>query len=437
MDELPTELIANICDHFDSPRELLAFRAVARRYRDIVESCTNVRLRLCRAYFPAFDDALLAIRLQRIPIDSRCHFSLSQNRYSFIPTQDYFQAVMEGRPVPPCDIHSCPLPPSAPWYEELEAVMDLYLLALAFHATAENGINHIIHGMPGIQCGITIHECMTEFAPQYIETYLRSFYRMCAFGSVFGQGLFAQPVINALEKMPPQEGEHSPDIWEDFQEETRQYPLYRQAYNNFGNDDFSWEYSERLLFKGFFDWLYSQPEPSNLDPSLPVHPPQVIPQRLFTDKERKVLALLQLWKVTYWSYERGKGETPDTEGYVKALFNDTLWPSGRLPKTIYRPTLKKSRWSEPLKIIRIINHWAEAKDMASTVVEPHSNTWVQRAVDTGMDYELFLCPWDTVLSVELKHRFRVKFIDRVDFMFRPDFGLLNPLDEVREIQGVS
>lgn len=233
--------------------------------------------------------------------------------------------------------------------------------------------------------------------------------------------------------MPSHEGEHSLDIWEDFQEETRKYPLYHQAYDVLINDGFSWEYSERVLFKGFFEWLYAQPEPSNLDPGLPVYPPQIITKRLFTDKERKLVALLQLWKVSDWSNERGKGETPDTERHVKALFNDTLWPSEGLPKTIYRPRLNISRWSGPLTII---NHWAEAEDVASIVIEPHSNIWAQRAVDTGMDDEVFLCLWDTVLLVELTTRFRVEFVDRVYFMFRPDFGLLNPLDEVREMQSV-
>lgn len=126
--------------------------------------------------------------------------------------------------------------------------MDLYLLALAFHSTTEDGINHAGHGVCGIWCDETIDERMREHTSQYIETYLQSFYRMCVVGAVFGHGLFAQPIITVMEKSTSHE-----DYWEAIRNETNKYPLNRQIYNADARDTFSWEGSERVLFEGFFE----------------------------------------------------------------------------------------------------------------------------------------------------------------------------------------
>lgn len=97
-----------------------------------------------------------------------------------------------------------------------------------------------------------------------------------------------------------------------------------------------------------------------------------------------------------------------------------------LPETSHRPMLNISRWSNPLAMI---NHWAECKDVHSIVKEPQRYTWAERVEEMHEEID---CPsWNSIFMAELKNRFRLKFVDRIDDVFRGyDYGLLYPLDEV-------
>lgn len=101
METLPPEMLLYIFESVGSIKYLLPLRQVSQKIRDLVDqSGTHIGFALARSQFHAFDDALLAMRLRCIPHVECCHFDLQANAYSFLPTQGFFQSVMEDKPSP-------------------------------------------------------------------------------------------------------------------------------------------------------------------------------------------------------------------------------------------------------------------------------------------------------------------------------------------------
>lgn len=118
---------------------------------------------------------------------------------------------MEGRPVP----ENCPAVSLALWQKEITAVLDLYLLALAWTSTIGQGFNSPGTGV--FTEGLDILEYLKDQGPEYLQNYLRGFCRVSIFISSLGQA-FAEPVLGALEGyVPSTEPWHVDfeDLWDD------------------------------------------------------------------------------------------------------------------------------------------------------------------------------------------------------------------------------
>ena len=102
---------------------------------------------------------------------------------------------MEDKPNP----QGSPSIPPISWIDEIAAVMDLYLLALAWESTEADG-NHAINRFSTFTHGTEITEYMGDRAPKFFEAYLRSFYRICVFRALFGPRIFTKPVLDAMER---------------------------------------------------------------------------------------------------------------------------------------------------------------------------------------------------------------------------------------------
>lgn len=141
MDKLPAELLFSIVEASSTFPELLTYRSINRKFRSVViKSGKNLAFNLLRSkHMIAFDDALLAIRLMRIPREACCHYDPTKGDYSFYPSADSFQAVKNGAETPP----GFPSVPAASWYEEAVAAVDLYLLVLAWMSTTTCDTSHV------------------------------------------------------------------------------------------------------------------------------------------------------------------------------------------------------------------------------------------------------------------------------------------------------
>jgi hypothetical protein len=406
MDDLPPEMLLCIFENIDYLPDLLAVRLLARRFRDTVDRyCAQIGFAIARIHFDAFDDAILAIRLQRIPFEECCHYDLNRQSYSFIPTQEFLQIVMEDRPVP----EYFPAVPRKCWIEECAAVMKLYLLALAWASTTYNGTNDAGASLAGTE----IVEYMRDRAPQYIEAYLRSFYRICIFGSTFGRGVFALPVLNAVEKFGTLQANISYErdgVNEHVLQEMRRFPIYQET-------------GEDALFQGFFGWLYAQPYPGhkNLEDECK--------ERFFSDEERNLVALLQFWKVVQQMTVRNTGKEPSNTHHVRAVSYDTHLDFAMFPEIVYRPELRISCWSEPQAII---DHWTEDLEVSSIVrlnTDPREAHEVMAFVSLGWANHTDLL--EQLLQRELASKFR-KSCDlstAARYNLSNDYGLLDPIAE--------
>lgn len=428
METLRPELLACICEHLDTLPDLLALRAVDRRFRDVVDRFgEQPGYRFCRSRILAFDDALLAVRLARIPCSSRPHFLIERKEYSFIPTQEFFQAVMQGRPVP----EGCPPVPPVTWIEELAAVTDLYLLALAWQSTSERGINQ---GNFVLMTGTWVPD-LGSLADTYTEAFVRSFFRIQVFTSIFGPRIFAEPVLSSIETFASLLSDISIDtdvIPDEILKSLRRFPMYASG-------DLYDAATAIVPFRGFFEWLYTQPQPTNLDfcQQVDASDGNRPPPSYLSESKRQQVALLQLLKMSlhleYRMLNQRLEGTPSDEAHTRALYNPMYAPQELFPIVVYRPKLPISCFSIPRAIISV---WAEAQDTPSIVVECHHSPWssivATHACRTKRDGEGPI-PFFGALEAELFLRFGKKFEEeRVDFLPR-DGGLLWPLGEARTV----
>lgn len=69
MDNVPPEILLDVFEKsVESLRELFSLRTVFWRFRNLIDgSCKQFGLRLARIQSHAFDDALTAVRIKRIP----------------------------------------------------------------------------------------------------------------------------------------------------------------------------------------------------------------------------------------------------------------------------------------------------------------------------------------------------------------------------------
>jgi hypothetical protein len=423
MEKLSAEILLLIIETSESVPELLTYRNISRSFRILVDDkCKRLAFRLGRQHIHAFDDALLAVRLKRIPWESCCHYDLQRGDYSFFPSRDFLQAVMEGREVPP----GCPTVPPATWYGEMVAVMDLYLLTLAWMSTSllTNGVNDSVL-WPG---GVEIPEVDLEgVRPKPLtEAYLRSTFRIFAFTSLYGPRVIAEPVsaVSALALSSTVDTVLS-DTQEQhaqLQEKIDRYPLLSTLWDMNQNPRDPALYP---IFDGFFGWLYAQSEPRNhvtlylpesyYDADNPENKPLTL-----TEDERQQLALVQLLKLYDIMHNRKFGVEPNLEYHVASSHNP-MYTHLDHAVTVYRPRLQQlSAWSEPQSII---NEWADSEN-ASLVL--------QRVAASDDNIYPDMCVFSTVMEAQLKHRFGLRHqTPRLD-LTGIDYGVLDPSSELED-----
>ena len=57
-----------------------------------------------------------------------------------------------------------------------------------------------VNTFPTLTAGTKIMEYFEGRAPKFFEYYLSSFYRVSIFGALFGPRVFAEPVLNAMDR---------------------------------------------------------------------------------------------------------------------------------------------------------------------------------------------------------------------------------------------
>jgi len=416
MDELPTDVLICIIENLQSLRCLITLRGVSRCWRNAADRyCTHISFQLARIHFHAFDDALLAIRLARIPHNLCCHYDPQQRAYSWIPSVEFLHAVMEGRSVP----QGCPEIPKVGWLAECKAVMDLYLFALAWMSTTDGGVNAVEAFLPGTK----IVEYMRGHATRFVNAFLRNFYRVQIFATIFGPRVFAEPVINAVQQFGSNEPNRDFEMYgvkEEVLNEMRRFPVYLET----GEED---------LFVGFFEWLYVQPHP--VHEKFQEQDRSVWPSFL-SEEQRKLVALLQYWIVDFYLGDRMMGETPLEEHHVEVLFSPKCFLIDLIGVAVYRQKLNISCWSEPQSII---DHWTSSDDIPSIVVLPTQHVESQWATDlVALDWTGEPGVRGKTLDRELARKFNMTW----DFHAAArlswegsDMGLLYPLslNELRAI----
>lgn len=79
MDDLAPEILVSISEPTRPLEGLLTLRNVSHHWRAITDQhCASTTFVLACRHFDAFDDALLPIRIQRIPSVSACRFNLEK-----------------------------------------------------------------------------------------------------------------------------------------------------------------------------------------------------------------------------------------------------------------------------------------------------------------------------------------------------------------------
>jgi hypothetical protein len=430
MDDLPVEILLCIAETSSSLPELLVYRNISKRFRHVVDkNCKPLAFELGCHHIESFYDALLVIRLKRIPLESCCHYDLAAGDYSFYPSKDFFDTVMQGTEVP----SGCPNIPFMSWYEEVAAVMDLYLLALAWFSTITCGggpnSTDILEGSDGLR--------ETGARSEVIEAYVRSFFRISVLTSVYGPRIYAEPIATVLAQF---EGSRETD-WRILEKEVRkmavQHPMLT-AYTQRSPDKPSY-----TLFNGFFEWLYAQPRPDRRYHGLDLDDPDDDDDNWSVmsknGPERQQVALMQLWKIYERMCDRNKGVEPTPAHHVASRSNP-MYPELSHPSYAYRLPLRLSAWSEPLNIIE---DWAHSLDnslvlhkLKSSKIENegmYQGGVLEHSVLGFLDdlwrFDLF----ENVLQAELKNRFGLKYaVD--DGGELPDLAsdILNPLYELED-----
>jgi hypothetical protein len=427
MNNLPTEILVCIAETSDSLPELLVYRNISKRFRHVVDkNCKRLAFELGCHHIESFYDALLVIRLKRIPLESCCHYDLTTGDYSFHPSKDFFDTVMQGTDVP----SDCPKIPFMSWYEEVAAVMDLYLLALAWFSTTtcDGGPNstRILEGGEGLrELGV---KCAV------IKAYVRSFFRICVFTSVYGPRIYVEPIATIVAQFEGSTELYWGILDQEVQKMAVQHPIFT-AYMQRSPNELSY-----ALFNGFFEWLYEQPKPDRRFHGIDLDDENDDDNWSAMSKngpERQQVALMQLWKIYNRMDDRKKGVKPTPAHHVASRFNP-MYPELLYPVYAYRLRLRLSAWSEPLDIIE---DWANSLD-ESLVLHQLKSTKIERegtyqgcvleksVLELSDDFENFDL-FEKVLKAELKNRFGLQYtVD--DGGELPDHAadVLNPLYEL-------
>jgi hypothetical protein len=421
MEKLSAEILLLIIETSESVPELLTYRNISQSFRTLVDDqCKRLAFRLGRRHIHAFDDALLAVRLKRIPWESCCHDHLQRSDYSFYPSRDFLQAVMEGREVPP----GCPTIPPATWYREMVAVMNLYLLTLAWMSTSiiTEGVNDSDLWPGGVE--IPDVDLEGEWPKPLTEAYIRSTFRIFAFTSLYGPRLIAEPVsaASALVTSLPAENPlaHVHKQYELMQEEIDRYPVLSTLLDTNRDPRHPALYP---IFDGFFEWLYAQSEPRNRLPLPRSYHDEDNPDSktlTFTEDERQQVALVQLLKLYDIMHHRKFGVEPNLDYHV-ATSSNPMYTHLNHAVTVYRPRLQRlSAWSEPQSII---NEWTDSEN-ASLVL--------QRVAAPKDDIYSDICIFSIVMEAQLKHRFGLRHEDERLDLAGIDYGVLDPRSELHD-----
>jgi hypothetical protein len=415
MESLPTEILLQIIESSESIPELLKYRNISRNFRNLIgDKCKHRAFELGRQHIQAFDDALLAIRLKRIPFESCCYYDLQSKEY-FNPTKDFLQAVMGGTEVPP----GCPTIPAASWFEEIEAVVDLYLLALAWMSTTtgDGGINSS-EIWPG---GIDLRDVDVEGErpKPMTEAYLRSIFRILAVTALYGPRVIAEPVSvvsTIVAQDADMDGEQKLCVR---RQESKRYPIFTLRLGKTLDD------TAHSIFDGFFRWLYAQSEPRDVL-SLPSsfhneEDPVRSWDLTFTEEERQQVALVQLMKLYDIMYDRNLWTDPDPNQHVASLFYP-MYHNLTHAVTVYRPRLQISAWAEPQEII---NAWAKSETaslVTQLVAEPIDRIRLGGSV------------FSDALDGQLRNKFRLTYeTQRLDLL-GIDYGVLDPRSELHDLE---
>ena len=432
MDNLPAEILLCIAECSTTLPELLKYRRISRRFKQVVDdNCKPHAFYLLhqRPCPVAVDDALLAIRLKRIPWESCCHYDHVRGDYSFYPSKDFFEAVQNETEVPP----GCPSIPAATWFQEVEAVMDLYLLVLAYMSTGKHCHLNFQQTYPG---GYDLDQIDSpdEWPKPQTEAIIRSHFRLFVFTTVYAPRVFVEPLANISAiinntSTPKWSTTHQHWISLSMQG-TAKYPVFEM---------FGLPLEERTtdpLFDGFFEWLYAQSEPREFlvlpdgfqDPAGD-HPNDRL-VRTFPGEERHQVALMQLWKVHKIMDDRNCDNKPARGYHIASQFNP-IQPGLTDQATVYRQPLQISIWSEPQLII---NNWTEGDDFSLVLEVPkgtrndHINRFVQLEMGCSGEYNSF----DRIFGTELKNRFGLEYIPQKASFLDIDYGVLDPRPELKE-----
>ena len=432
MDSLPAEILLCIAECSTTLPELLKYRRISRRFKQVVDTkCKPHALYLLRRKSIPIevDDALLAIRLKRIPWESCCHYDHARGDYSFYPSKDFFEAVLNETEVPP----GCPSIPAATWLQEVEAVMDLYLLVLAYMSTGQHcSLNIQQHYLGGYY--LEQIDSPYEWPKPQTEAMIRSHFRLFVFTTVYAPRVFVEPLasISAIMDNTP-----IPDVTAITEhrvallmEEMAKYPVFQKLQLPLEDR------TTHPLLDGFFEWLYAQPEPREFlvlpdgfqDPASGHPGDRLI--RTFPGEERHQVALMQLWKIHQIMDDRECGNEPTPEYHVASQFNP-IQPGLTDPATAYRRPLQISIWSEPQLIIE---SWTE-DTACSVVLEVPGETrkdHIKRFVLLKMNYSGGFNAFSRVFETELKNRFGLRYVPQEVTSLDIDYGVLDPRPELEE-----
>ena len=429
MDSLPAEILLCIAECSTTLPELLEYRRISRRFKQAVDDkCKSHALYLLhrRPCPPAVDDALLAIRLKRIPWESCCHYDYAQGDYSFYPSKDFFDAVLDETEVPP----GCPSIPAATWMEEIHAVMDLYLLVLAYLSTSMHCPTNNPWVYPGGTELLSIDKDYEWPKPQ-TEAIIRSYFRNFVFTTVYAPRVFVEPfaaVAAMIEDTPRLDYAVAEDRRHNIvSEEFAKYPVLESLRLPLEDRP-----RHHPVFDGFFEWLYAQCSPleflvlpdSFQDPAMGGHPSASL-TRSFPGEERHQLALMQIWKIHQLREDRGWGSKPEDGYYVAARFNP-IQPELTGSTIVYRRLLHVSVWSEPQIII---NDWVQEDAYSLVLRDPGKEEYHFTENVLGLHRFNAL---GRILEAELKNRFGLRYKSEYAEYLDIDCGILDPRPELEQ-----
>ncbi|KAF2016041.1 hypothetical protein BU24DRAFT_409197 [Aaosphaeria arxii CBS 175.79] len=423
MINLPTEVLLNIFASLDSLQDLLCLREVCRRYHNVIDEFPqSSAYKVARSQFAAFDDALLAIRLKSIPHESLCFYNLESKAYSFTPTSEYLQAVLNGEPVP----EGCPRGPPLLWHDEIRRVVDLYLLGIASISVASGSkaMNQTWREPPGVH----LWTYSDAFGDAWLDAYLRGFYRLSAFSALFSPRVIAQPILDAVKKHEP--GFNFEEVVpEAFWRDVHNFPIHAGCEHRYETTYIMGYQPPSVgdhydIFAGFWEWLYRRPKLHNAGRSFQSPSEDSAPPSLLEEPKQEVLSVVQMCKVAEYLSDRSFGIKPSPHHHVKALFNEFYVKEGdnHPPFTMYRPKLHIPLWSHPHAIIK---HWTEQN--------VHSIVWERiHNFNTDQGFLGVRSIWD-ICNSELSSRFRLVYDPEPREHMRLSDALLNMRGEIYDL----